>query len=211
MLDLRQILRSHGLILKEDYFEGGGTEINLIWCEDPDKLRDIENILENHTVNDPELGPVKPLVVVNREEMRSGVDLGPQGKIRPKELYSEFWITHPDEPDGHRWPDLFVFPLYNYNVAAHGNVLATAMNPVGITLGNVPDNVQLGFPAAHGGLQTTRNPLLFKAPKGHPLYPPGTTVQEEVEIGDIAPTIYRILGWDAPDCVDGKPLPCPGY
>ena len=210
VLDLRQILRSHGLILNEDYYEGGGTQINFIWCNDPAKLRGIENILENHTVNDPELGPVKPLVVVNREEMRQGVDLGPLGRIRPGELYSEFWVNNPDLPDGHRWPDLFVFPLYNYNVAAHGNVLATAMNPVGITLGRVPDNVQLGFPGAHGGPQTTRIPLLLKVPLGHPAYTPGSWVEEEVEIGDIAPTIYRILGWETPDCVDGKPLPCPG-
>jgi len=207
VLDLRQILRSHGLVLNEDYREGGGTEINFIWCQDPAKLGDIENILENYTVNDPQLGPVKPLVVVNREEMLKGVDLGPRGKIRPRELYSEFWITHPEEPGGHRWPDLFVFPLYNYNVAAHGNILSTAANPVGITLGNVPDNVQVGFPGAHGGPQTTRMPLLFKPPSGYPRYQPGTTVDEEAEIGDIAPTIYQILGWEAPDCVDGEPLP----
>ncbi len=207
VLDLRCILRSHGLVLNEDYQEGGGTEINFIWCPDPEKLRFIEDILENYTVDDPELGPVKPLVVVNREEMRSGVDLGALGRIRPRELYSEFWITHPDIPGGHLWPDLFVFPLYHYNVAAHGNILSTAANPVGITLGNVPDNVQLGFPGAHGGPQTTRMPLLFKAPSGYPLYLPGTRVEEEVEIGDIAPTIYRILGWEPPDCVDGKPLP----
>ncbi|WP_287154938.1 alkaline phosphatase family protein [Candidatus Solincola tengchongensis] len=207
VLDLRLILRSHGLVLNEDYREGGGTEINFIWCPDPERLRNIEEILENFTVEDPERGPVKPLVVVNREEMLNGVDLGLWGKIRPRELYSEFWINHPDLPEGHLWPDLFVFPLYNYNVAAHGGILSTSANPVGINLGNVPDNVQLGFPGAHGGPQTTRMPLLLKAPTGYPLYLPGTRVDEEVEIGDIAPTIYRILGWEAPDCVDGEPLP----
>lgn len=207
VLDLRSILRSQGLVLNEDYREGGGTEINFIWCPDPEKLRAIEEILEDYTVDDPVLGTVRPLVVVNRKEMLTGVDLGPLGRIRPRELYSEFWIDHPDLPGGHLWPDLFVFPLYNYNVAAHGNILATAANPVGITLGNVPDNVLVGFPAAHGGLQTTRIPLLLKAPRGCPLYAPGTRVEAEVEIGDIAPTIYRILGWEAPDCVDGEPLP----
>jgi hypothetical protein len=123
------------------------------------------------------------------------------------ELYSEFWANHPDEPDGHLWPDLFIFPRYNYNVAAHGQVLASAINPIGITLGNVPDSVEVGFPAAHGGLQTAHMPLIFKAPSGWPAYTPGTVIAEEVEIGDIAPTIYQILGWEPPACVNGEPLP----
>ncbi|NPV59348.1 MAG: hypothetical protein HPY75_06760 [Actinobacteria bacterium] len=207
VLDLRAILRAHGLLLNEDYHEGGGTEINQIWCEDPVKLQAIEDILEGYTVNDPELGPVQPLIVINRQEAMEGVDYGELGHVRPMELYSEYWVAHPNEPGGHLWPDLFVFPRYNYNVASHGQVLASAINPVGITLGNVPDNVQLGFPAAHGGLQTAYMTLAFKAPAGWPAYTPGTEVLEEVEVGDIAPTIYGILGWDPPSCVDGSPLP----
>jgi arylsulfatase A-like enzyme len=213
VLDLRQILRAHGLLLNEDYHEGGGTEINQIWCDDPAKLQAIEDILEGYTVNDPELGPVQPLIVINRQEAMTGVDFGELGHVRPMELYSEYWAeyraAHPDESGGHLWPDLFVFPRYNYNVAAHGQVLAGAINPVGITLGNVPDNVLVGFPAAHGGLQTTHMTLAFKAPEGWPGYRPGGVVDDEVEVGDIAPTIYEILGWPAPDCVDGKPLPKP--
>ncbi len=209
VLDLRLILRAHGLLLNEDYHEGGGTEVNQVWCDDPAKLQAIEEILEAYTVNDPELGPVQPLIVVNRSEAVEGVDYGELGRVRPMELYSQYWASHPDEEGGHLWPDLFVFPRYNYNVASHGQVLASAINPVGITLGNVPDNVQLGFPAAHGGLQTTHIPLALKAPAGWPGYLPGTAVDEEVEVGDIAPTIYGILGWEAPPCVDGKPLPLP--
>ena len=78
---------------------------------------------------------------------------------------------------------------------------------MGITIGNIPDNVQLGFPGAHGGLQTARMPLIFKAPAGWSGYVPGSEYGGEVEVGDIAPTIYGILGWEAPDCVDGEPLP----
>jgi Type I phosphodiesterase / nucleotide pyrophosphatase len=207
VLDLRLILRDQGLLHLEDYYEGGGTEINMIWCDDPARLQAIENILEGYAVDDPELGPVQPLIVINREEAISGVDYGEQGRVRPMELYSEFWVSHPDEPGGHLWPDLFIFPRYNYNVAAHGQVLASAINPVGIYLGNVPDSVELGFPGAHGGLQTAHMPLVFKAPTGWPGYTPGTVISEEVEIGDIAPTIYGIQGWEVPDCVDGEPLP----
>ncbi len=207
VLDLRDILRRQGLVHYEDYIEGGGTEINFIWCDDAAKLQAIEEILEGYTVDDPELGPVQPLTVINREEMLSGVDYGDLGHVRPMELYSEYWVAHPDEPDGHLWPDLCIFPLYNYNQAAHGAILSGAANPVGITLGNIPDNVQLGFPGAHGGLQTVHMPLIFKAPAGWPAYAPGTVIADEVEVGDIAPTIYQILGWEPPACVDGEPLP----
>ncbi len=206
LLDLREILRRHGLVFNEDYREAGGTEINFLWCDDADRLQAIEEILEGYTVDDPELGPVQPLIVINREEMASGVDYGEHGHVRPMELYSEYWINHPGEQGGHLWPELFVFPLYNYNVAMHGAVLTTAVNPVGASMGNVPDNLQIGLPAAHGGLQTAYIPLIFKAPVGSS-YAPGTVIEEEVEVGDIAPTIYGILGWEVPDCVDGAPLP----
>ena len=207
VLDLRLILREQGLVYYEDFYEAGGTEINFIWCDDAAKLAAIEAILEGYTVDDPQLGPVQPLMVINREEMVTGMDYGEFGEVRPMELYSEYWTGHPDEPDGHLWPDLFIFPLYNYNIAAHGLILAGAANPVGLTIGNIPDNVQLGFPGAHGGLQTAHMPLIFKAPAGWSGYVAGSKYGGEVEVGDIAPTIYGILGWEAPDCVDGKPLP----
>jgi arylsulfatase A-like enzyme len=218
VLDLRRILRAEGLVHYEDYLEGGGTEINFIWCDDEARLEAIEEILESYTVDDPELGPVQPLLVVSRQEMIDGITEEEiqakygeniEGRVRPMELYSEYWVNHPDEPNGQMWPDLCIFPFYNYNVAAHGHIFKGGINPIGISLGNLPDNLELGFPAAHGGLQTARIPLIFKAPTGDPDYEAGGTYGDEVEVGDIAPTIYQILGWTSPDCVDGSPLPPP--
>ncbi|MBK5092325.1 MAG: alkaline phosphatase family protein, partial [Actinobacteria bacterium] len=210
IVDLRQILREQGLVYKEDYFESGGTEINFIWCEDPKKLSAIDKILEEFTVDDKELGKVRPLTVVDRKEMEQGKDFGKFGRVRPMELYSEYWIEHPDEPNGHKWPDLFIFPLYNYQIEAHGDVLSTGVNAVGFTIGfTMPESVLLGFPAAHGGLQTSYIPLIFKAPAGYEGYKGGSEYEKEVEVGSISPTIYEIMGWEAPACVDKGPLPSP--
>ncbi len=208
VIDLREILREHGLLRFEDYQESGGTELNFIWCDDPVKLEAIEKMLEDFTIDDPELGDVKPLNVINRQEMKDGVDFGEHGKVRPMELYSEYWIDNPGGGgEGQLWPDLFIFPLYNYQVVGHGDIVTEGINAVGMSLGiNVPTEVQFGFPGAHGGLQRARIPLVFKAPADYP----GFTEFEfegEVEIGDITPTIYQIMGWEDPPCVDGKPLP----
>jgi hypothetical protein len=67
----------------------------------------------------------------------------------------------------------------------------------------------LGMPGVHGGLQTTHIPLVFKAPVWFEGYTPGGSYASEVEVGDIAPNIYLIMGWTPPGCVDGKPLPEP--
>jgi Type I phosphodiesterase / nucleotide pyrophosphatase len=208
VIDLRDILREQGLLRFEDYNESGGTEINLIWSDDPAKTAKVQNVLEDYTIDDPKLGKVHPLAVVNRQEMKDGKDFGDKGKVLPGELYSDYWINHPGQADGEQWPDLFVFPLYNYQVVAHGDALSTGINNVGFSMGiRMPDEVKVGFPAAHGGLQTERIPLVFKAPSSYEGYAPGTTNLTAVRIGDIAPTIYGIMGWPAPACVDGKPLP----
>lgn len=210
VIDLRGILREHGFVYKEDFFESGGTEINFIWCKDPKKLAAINKVLEEYTVDDKELGKVKPLTIINRTEMKEGKDFGKAGKVRPMELYSDYWINHPNEPNGQKWPDLFIFPLYNYQVMAHGDILASGINAVGFNLGiNVPESVIVAMPGAHGGLQTSFIPLLLKVPAGYEGYKGGSEYSGEVEVGDIAPTIYRIMGWEAPGCVDGKPLPSP--
>jgi len=136
------------------------------------------------------------------------MDWGKEGVIRPGELYSEYWVTHPDEENGQAWPDLFIFPRFNYQIAAHGDVFGAGINAVGVDFGmKIPETVELGFPAAHGGLGTTLVPLMLKVPGGYPAYEPGTEHDAAVEVGDIAPTIYRILGWESPGCVDGEPLP----
>jgi hypothetical protein len=209
VLDLRDILRENGLVRHEDYEEVGGTELNNIWAKDPAKLAKIQKILESYTVDDPVLGKVKPLQVVNREEARSGKDFGKLGRVLPGELYSEYWVNHPDSSEGGQiWPDLFVFPAYNYQVMAHGDALASGINNVGLSFGiNVPESVKFGLPAAHGGLQTTHIPLIFKAPKAVSGAPAaGTEHSGPVEIGDIAPTIYNIMGWTPPACVNGHLL-----
>lgn len=210
VVDLRDILRENGMVRHEDYEEVGGTELNNLWVKDPAKLAKVQKILEDYTINDPVLGKVKPLTVVNREEAKTGKDFGKFGHVRPGELYSEYWVNHPDSSEGGQiWPDLFVFPLYNYQVMAHGDALASGINNVGLSFGiNVPESVKFGLPAAHGGLQTTHIPLIFKAPAGSQNAPAsGATHEGEVEIGDIAPTIYGIMGWTPPPCVDGHALP----
>lgn len=53
--------------------------------------------------------------------------------------------------------------------------------------------------------------MVFRSikPKDWPGYTAGSTCSAEVRIGDITPTIYQIIGWAAPACVDGSPLPTP--
>lgn len=206
VIDLRSVLRASGFVYNEDFHESGGAG-SFVWCNDPAKAPAMEQALEDYTVNDPLQGYVHPFIVVNRQEMLDGKDFGALGAILPKELYSEFWINHPEA--GQLWPDLFVFPINHYNLVIHGNMLATGFNPVGMSLGNLPDSVKIGFPASHGGLTTGRIPLVFKAPKDWPGYAAGSTCSAEVRIGDITPTIYQIIGWAAPACVDGSPLPNP--
>jgi len=209
VIDLRQILHDQGYLRHEDYEETGGTEINVLWTKNPSKTADMVKALKDFTIDDPKLGTVHPLTVIDRAEMESGVDYGDKGHVAARELMSEYWQAHPDQGmDGEMWPDIFVFPLYNYQVVGHGDVLTSGVNAIGFSLGiHIPETVLWGLPGAHGGLQTDHIPLVFKPPAGYAKYQPGTEHKGEVEIGDIAPTIYGIMGWPVPGCVDGKPLP----
>ncbi len=209
VIDLRAILRDNGFLRHEDYEETGGTEINVLWSKNPSKTAAMKKALADYTVSDPKLGKVKPLTVLDRDQMKNGADFGKAGHVRPGEIWSEYWAAHPNEGDnGEQWPDIFVAPLYNYQVVGHGDVLSSGVNAIGFSLNShLPESVLFGLPGAHGGLQTDHIPLMVKAPSGYAKYSPGSEYTSEVEIGDIAPTIYGIMGWPVPGCVDGQTLP----
>ena len=204
IIDIAQYLRKKGVLFREDYYARAGT----IYCNGGDNVARIEKELEDLTVNDPDLGEVHPLQVINRQEMLTGADFGAMGSLLPGELYSEFWITSTGSPDGELWPDLFIFGLYNYQIVYPGDpfVKRAGESPA---LVRYPETFLFGFPGTHGGLQTSRIPLVFKAPKDNAAYARGKEIREEVRIGDITPAIYKVLGWKPPENVDGQPLPSP--
>ena len=70
---------------------------------------------------------------------------------------------------------------------------------------NLPAELSIMATGGHISFDTRHVPLVFKAPgvKG------GSQVDQKVFLTDIAPTVYRALGWATPSYVDGKPLPMP--
>ena len=207
IIDTRGILREHGLLMGDHYLaQLGGISVDYFYCRDAATTARIENILEDYTVQDPELGEIHPLVVFDREEQRTGVDTRTSLRVSPHELYSAYWVGRDyTGPDQMKWPDLFVFYLDNYGGIAWGDQLSQKANPIGMDIGMVPVGMGLTYCASHGSFGTTHIPLVFKAPG----VKAGAVVEDPVNTSDIAPTIYQLLGWTAGPWVDGRPLPLP--
>ena len=210
LLDLRGILRQEGLLMGEDYELTVSLLDNaVVYAPDRASAARIERVLEAVEVEDPEEGPIQPLVVMNRREMISGIEETHPGRVGtrltlPGELHSDYY-TRPD-PGGRsrqKWPDLFVFTTAHYVLMVNGDQLRGSMNPTGMSLGNAPEELVLSLIAGHGSFETTHVPLILKLPGAAP----GAVVDERVHISDIAPTLYRHLGWQATPSVNGKPLP----
>ena len=198
-----------GLLRQEDYNEVGGTEINLIWCDDPEKLAAIQKILEDYTVDDPELGKVKPLTVVNRQEMEERQGLRGGGKVRPRELYSEYWINNPDDSERRDLARPVHLPALQLPGDGARRRAGERYQQRGFSMGiNVPETCC----SVCRELTAAFRPTTYRSSSSRrverretPL--PASILTGEVEIGDIAPTIYGIMGWPPPACVDGTRLP----
>jgi hypothetical protein len=204
----RRALDLHGYLqtacrrsLTKDYFAGGASGIGIVAArrDDPAIIRDVEAALENWELKDPVTGEKGcPVVVYNREEMKTGVDTrtGKAGLL-PREYYSGYYVEH-RKPGDQVWADLLVLasPNYEFRLA-------------GIGLGNLgaadlPFTLpQVGYFIGGHGSFDTRDALLMVSVPGKP----AGINEKTVYAMDVAPTIYRLLGWPLPECVDGKGLP----
>ena len=208
VLDNRVLLRKNGFVMGTDYdYDEGALSYDLVYSRDKKNLPAIEKVLEEYTVNDPVEGTVHPMVVFNREEMQTGRDTCSGISVNPREFYSEYWAGRDAEgSDSMKWPDLIVYSMDNYCTRIYMDLTRTGGNAIGIKADvNLPAELSLMAMGGHLSFNTRHVPLVFKGPGARP----GAEVAEEVFLSDIAPTIYRALGWPTPEYVDGKPLPLP--
>jgi predicted AlkP superfamily pyrophosphatase or phosphodiesterase len=189
--------------------DGGVSESEVEWIAnrgewgflaltDQAKRSRIEAILEAYELFDPVQGTmVKPFIVINREEMDSGVD-GVEGRFaedgvpgnRHGELYSEWSIDFPVTDNSKvRWPDLIFFTRNHFQTLLSDSTLA-ATSWVGSP-----------FHGNHGSRRTADVILVASGPGIRPGIYAGAA-----SLADIAPTLYRLLGVNAPGNVDGRVL-----
>jgi arylsulfatase A-like enzyme len=189
--------------------DGGVSESEVEWIAnrgewgflaltDQAKRSRIEAILEAYEVFDPVQGTmVKPFIVINREEMDSGVD-GVEGRFaedgvtgnRHGELYSEWSIDVPVTDNSKvRWPDLIFFTRNHFQtLLSDASLGATSW-------------VGTPFHGNHGSRRTADVILVASGPGIQPGTYPGAA-----SLVDIAPTLYRLLGVAAPGNVNGRVL-----
>jgi len=190
-IDIRRLLEPAGFSLRDDYYAGGGGGFILIYDVDPSRAEEFEAVLERG----PSITPGRAAnawVVLNREEMRSGVD-SYTGRVWgvPGELYSEFFIDHGVVGSATpRWPSFFVFFDGPWQSAT-------------MLIQRGDDHTIPLFVGSHGGFDSQRIPLIVRGPG----VPRGQTVADDVLVADIAPTLYFLQGWSVPAHLDGKVLP----
>jgi hypothetical protein len=165
-------------------------ELIHIFVKDPSYVAPVQQALRNYTVYHPVWQKeVHPFVVLNQEEMATGVD-AVVGRVAaskgPKrsELYSEWYIDHPVEDNSKpRWPDLLVFLAGGYQGVSN--------------LGEAPPV------GGHGGVGPVQDIMyLIRGPgirKGVYSANPAFPV-------DLLPTLCRLLDWQVPANADGRVL-----
>jgi len=190
-LNWRQVCTEAGIPEEAFDFVSSGAETIYLWLSDPAYADAIESALEGFTIYHPAFGEeVHPFLVLNREEMDTGVD-GVVGQVAadggPKrgELYSTWYIDYPAEDTSKiLWPDLIIFTLGHYQVPS--------------------SNPQLGrVVGGHGGVGWPQNiPLAIHGPGIRR----GFFDEQEAYLVDVVPTLYHLLGWTVPENVDGRVL-----
>ncbi|MHB8895937.1 MAG: alkaline phosphatase family protein [Candidatus Geothermincolia bacterium] len=208
VLDNRELLRGKGFVMGTDYdYHVGAMDYDLVYSRNKANLPAMEQVLEEYTLDDPVDGTVHPMVVFNREEMKTGVDARTGITVNPGEFYSSYW-TQFDQAgaDTMKWPDLFVYMMDQYYSRIYADTATSGANAIGIKAEvNLPAELSVMATGGHISFNTRHVPLVFKSPGVNP----GSTVGQPVHLSDIAPTIYGLMGWTTPSYVDGKPLPLP--
>jgi len=198
----RQLVKNSNFSPKNDYFFGSAASIGVVYLRknNPQIIKDIEKALEVWKVKNPVSGePECPVSVFNRNEMITGKDNDKNGpEMLPKEFYSEYYIKH-RKPGEQLWPDLLILtkPHYKFKVQNFG------LRNLGLPKLPFPLPEKGYFIGGHGSFATRPGLLIMSGPD----IPAGQERKEIVYTSDVAPTIYRLMGWTVPECVDGKALP----
>jgi predicted AlkP superfamily pyrophosphatase or phosphodiesterase len=198
VLDPGRILLDLGVAELDVEWVGTWGEAGFLALRDPASIGRVQALLEAYEVQDPVRGTmVKPFLVVDRDEMDSGID-GVEGRFttdglpgnRRGALYSEWSIDQPS-PDQTkvRWPDLFFFTRRPFHTV-----------PTRASLDG-PNWAGLPFQGDHGSSSTADVVLAASGPGIRP----GVYISP-ASLTDIAPTLYRLLGVAAPANVDGRVL-----
>ncbi|PYQ11277.1 MAG: hypothetical protein DMF80_22095 [Acidobacteria bacterium] len=197
-LDPGQVLLESGFTDNDIERMSNRGEMSFLALADPSKSRQVEAVLEAYPAFDPVEGKmVNPFIVINREEMDSGIDNveGPFAKDavpgnREGELYSEWCIDVPALDNSKaRWPDLFVFTRSHFRTVLSTSSLSSS------SLSGTP------MTGVHGSRRSAEVILVMSGPGIQP-----GVYGSEASLADIAPTLYRLLGVTAPGNVNGRVL-----
>ncbi len=187
---------------KQDFFFGAGDSVGFIYNlgDDPLLLGSLKTCLEAWKIKDPLTGKrISPVMVFDRQDMKKGKYLKETGDfLLPREYYSEHYIEHPKK-GRQMWPDLLVLtaPHYKFKVQNYG------LKKMGLEDKSFPMPEWSYFIGGHGSFATRPSLLVLSGPG----IPENSVFDYIVYTSDIAPTIYRLMGWPVPDCVDGLGLP----
>ncbi len=180
-----------GYSYKDDYEALAGTSGAIIFAVADSEEAAFEAFLENGPSIAPGLNE-NPWVVLNRAEMQTGFDVHSGRQMAPPgQLYNQWLVDNADNDDSlPNWPDFYLVCDDQWQI-------------VPLNLHNGEDSFGSVFIGGHSGSDTARIPLMISGPG----IPTGQSFGNAVEIFDIAPTLYELMGWPVPTNSQGDILP----
>jgi len=200
-IDYKEILNKKGITEGENYATIAASAIGFIYDSEPETAERIEEILQKvKRYNRETERRENPFIVLNREEMRTGIDTYTgEAVTSPDELYSIWYAEFPVEDNSkQRWPDLFIFAREHWQIPVYGGELFNLGLKVDFCIPEAPLLV-----GGHGGTESQHIPLVMSGPGIKAGYVNDT---EKIMNSTIAPTIYQLNGWSCPANVDGEPI-----
>jgi hypothetical protein len=196
VIDLGSLLLASGIGEEELERLAGRGQLAHISMADATRAEEVEAILEDHERLDPVEGRlVKPLLVVNRSEMDTGIDAssGPFGADgipgnHRGELYSAWSIEEPVTDNSKvRWPDLFVFTRGHFRTEITSDVSQSG--------GGAPMTGVHGAPSSADVLAGLSGPGIRAGAYDQP-----------ATLADVGATLFAVLGASVPPSADGRVL-----
>lgn len=212
-IDVRRILADHGIIMRAsqphgikwyaprgqyDWCFSDGGPVCYLYNVDKAMQEKIAEILQAYTIkeNGTIVHPIWKVLTEKNMDLTIDDYTGQRFHLKKGNFDAQY---------DHVWPSVMIFLRPHYMVPFYNDHVWLGLTPLRITM-KIPGFIDLRTCMGAHGTYSEHNVPLILVTLSETGVPAGTTIEKQVSVLDIIPTINALNGWPRQQTFEGKPL-----